>query len=100
MSNHKYLISRQAIKDLEKIWHYTVQKWSIEQADRYYNLIIEEILFVADNFMIGKSIDHIRKGYRVTKVKTHLIFYRKSEDGIIQIIRILHQRMNLKNRLK
>jgi toxin ParE1/3/4 len=96
----KYRISQQAIEDLENIWIYTLKKWSKEQADRYYNLIIEEIEFVADNFMIGKSAEQTRKNYRVTKVKSHLIFYRKTENNIIEIIRILHERMDIPGRLK
>ncbi|MDX1721387.1 MAG: type II toxin-antitoxin system RelE/ParE family toxin [Salegentibacter mishustinae] len=98
--NKKYRISQQAIEDLENIWIYTLKKWSKEQADRYYNLIIEEIEFVADNFMIGKSAEQTRKNYRVTKVKSHLIFYRKTENNIIEIIRILHERMDIPGRLK
>ena len=100
MSKNKYRISQQAIEDLDKIWIYTLNKWSKEQADRYYNLIIEEIEFVADNFMIGKSAEQTRKNYRVTKVKSHLIFYRKTENNIIEIIRILHERMDIPGRLK
>lgn len=96
----KYRISQQAIEDLENIWIYTLKKWSKEQADRYYNLIMEEIEFVADNFMTGKSAEQIRKKYRVTKVKSHLIFYRKTENNIIEIIRILHERMDIPGRLK
>ena len=96
----KYRISQQAIEDLENIWIYTLKKWSKEQADRYYNLIIEEIEFVADNFMIGKSAEQTRKNYRVTKVKSHLIFYRKTENNIIEITRILHERMDIPGRLK
>ena len=38
-------------------------------------------------------------GYRVTKIKSHLIFYKKAEDDIVEIIRILHQRMDIKKRL-
>jgi toxin ParE1/3/4 len=98
--NKKYRISQQAIEDLENIWIYTLKKWSKEQADRYYNLIIEEIEFVADNFMIGKSAEQTRKNYRVTKVKSHLIFYRKTENNIIEITRILHERMDIPGRLK
>lgn len=98
--NKKYRISQQAIEDLENIWIYTLKKWSKEQADRYYNLIIEEIEFVADNFMIGKSAEQTRKNYGVTKVKSHLIFYRKTENNIIEITRILHERMDIPGRLK
>jgi toxin ParE1/3/4 len=63
-------------------------------------LIIGEIEFIADNFLTGKSAEQTRKNYRVTKVKSHLIYYKKMENGIVEIVRILHQRMDIKNRLK
>ncbi|WP_299103504.1 type II toxin-antitoxin system RelE/ParE family toxin [uncultured Winogradskyella sp.] len=100
MSKNKYRISQQAIEDLDKIWIYTLNKWSKEQADRYYDLIMAEIDFIADNYLIGKSAEQTRKNYRVTKIKSHLIFYRKVENEIVEIVRILHQRMEIKKRLK
>ena len=100
MSKNKYRISQQAIEDLDKIWLYTLNKWSKEQADRYYDLIIAEIEFIADNYLIGKSAEQTRKNYRVTKIKSHLIFYRKVDNEIVEIVRVLHQRMDIKKRLK
>ncbi|WP_225037402.1 type II toxin-antitoxin system RelE/ParE family toxin [Winogradskyella sp. SM1960] len=100
MSKNKYRISQQAIEDLDKIWVYTLNKWSKEQADRYYDLIIAEIEFIADNYLIGKSAEQTRKNYRVTKIKSHLIFYRKVDNEIVGIVRVLHQRMDIKKRLK
>jgi toxin ParE1/3/4 len=100
MSVKNYRISELANDDLDDIWIHTFRKWSKEQADRYYDLIIEEIEFIADNFMVEKSVHHIRKNYRVTKMKSHLIYYRKIENERVEIIRILHQRMDIKTRLK
>ena len=100
MSKNKYRISQQAIEDLDKIWLYTFNKWSKEQADRYFDLIIAEIEFIADNYLIGKSVEETRQNYRVTKIKSHLIFYRKVENEIVEIVRILQQRMDIKKRLK
>jgi len=97
---NKYRISEKAISDLEKIWLYTLKKWSREQADRYHNLIINEIEYIVDNFDLCQKMDHVRGGYRMTKVKSHLIFVKKAEDNIIEIIRILHQNMDIENRLK
>jgi toxin ParE1/3/4 len=99
MSKNNYRISQQAIEDLDKIWMYTFNKWTKEQADRYFDLIITEIEFLADNFMTGKSAEQTRKNYRVTKVKSHLIFFRKAENDIVEIVRILHQRMDIKTHL-
>lgn len=98
MKLRPYIISKQAIVDLEEIWFYTVEKWSIEQADRYHSLIFDEVNFNCRNIDAGKPMNHIRKGYRVSKVKSHLIFYRVVND-VVEIIRILHERMDIDNRL-
>jgi len=100
MRKNKYRISNQAIEDINNIWIYTFNKWSKEQADRYYDLIIKEIEFISENFMTGKSVEQTRKNYRVTKIKSHLIFYKKFENEIVEIVRVLHQRMDVKKHLK
>ncbi len=99
MKKKTYLLSKKAVLDLEEIWLYTVEKWSIEQADRYYNLIIAEIEFICKNIHSGRPLDYIKKGYRVSKLKSHLIFYRISSEQIIEVIRILHESMDIPNRL-
>ena len=95
----KYLISEKANEDIEKIWLYTYENWSLEQANRYYNLILDEIEFISQNFESGKSVDFIKKGYRVTLVKSHTIFYKKSSHNIVEIVRVLHQKMDVENRI-
>lgn len=95
-----YKISVKASKDIEDIWLYTFENWSLGQADRYVNLILDEIEYVADNPNSGKDFNYIRKNYRCSKVKSHLIFYRVvDEQGNTEIIRVLHQRMDIENRL-
>ena len=93
-----FVISKKAVSDLQEIWLYTFEKWSVEQADRYYNLIFDEIKYICKNNNAGKSMEHVRKGYRASKVKSHLIFYRVLNDTI-EVIRILHERMDIENRL-
>jgi toxin ParE1/3/4 len=96
----RYRFTNEALKDLEEIWSYTKQKWSLEQADRYYYLIIDEIEFISSNPLLGRSIDYIKEGYRSTKVKSHVIFYMQHEDDAILIVRILHQSMDIEKRMK
>lgn len=96
----KYRLSEEAARDLENIWLYTFQTWSPEQADRYYNLLLDEIEYVAENPKAGKDYGHIRKGYLRTRCKSHYIFYKiNSKENSIEIIRILHQRMDIGARL-
>jgi toxin ParE1/3/4 len=59
-----YIISKKATEDLEQIWLYTYFHWSENQADNYYNLLIEKIESIARNTNIGRNIDYIKKGYR------------------------------------
>ena len=96
----KYELSKEASRDLENIWLYTYETWSEEQADRYYNLLLDEIEFVAEKPQSGKDHGHIRGGYFRTRVKSHYIFYRINlRKNQIEIIRILHQRMDIEARL-
>ena len=94
----KYKISKEASQDIENIWLYTVEKWSIAQADRYFNLIMDEIEYLSKNPKSGKNYNKIRKGYFV--LKSHFIFCRiNGKNDEIEIIRILHQRMDIETRL-
>ena len=96
----KFMFSYEAVKDLEEIWSYTKQIWSIEQADRYYQLILDEVTFISSNPKLGRSIDNIKSGYRATTVKSNVIYYRQIEDEVIFIVRILHQRMDIESKMK
>jgi toxin ParE1/3/4 len=99
MKAFPFIISKRALPDLEEIWLYSVQHWSVAQADRYYNLIFEEIKHICRDINSGKSMEHIRKGYRASKVKSHLIFYR-IVNNTIEVVRILHEQMDVENRFE
>jgi toxin ParE1/3/4 len=94
-----YIISEKALEDLNNIWIYTAENWSIEKANRYYNLIVDEIEYVSANFEVTTDFGNIRKNYKFSKVKSHLVFYKKTENTEMEVVRILHERMDLKNRI-
>ena len=95
----KYRISRQALEDIDNIWLYTLQNWSVNQANRYYRLIYQEIEYILEDFDSGKDIARIKSGYRQARVKSHLIIYKKADDNVLEIVRVLHQAMDIPNRL-
>jgi toxin ParE1/3/4 len=96
----KFLISRLANQDLENIWLYTFENWSAEQADRYFNLIMDEIDYISNKPDSGIDYSQVRKGYLRSRIKSHFIFYRiNKKKKLVEIIRILHQRMDIENRL-
>ena len=95
----KYKITSQAKSDLIEIWEYTKNKWSIKQADLYYQKITDKFNNINQHPNIGKSYDQLRSGYRGLPVKSHIIFYRIDHNNIIEIIRVLHQSMDIEQRL-
>jgi toxin ParE1/3/4 len=98
MKKLKVVFHEKAIEDLEEIWLYTFQTWSLEQADRYHGLIYKEIEFLSAKPEAGKDLQHVRKGYRSSKIKFYFIFYKYS-TAEIEIVRILHEKMDIPNRL-
>ena len=95
-----YKISIQAENDLEKIWLYTFENWSIEQADRYLKLIFNEIEYLCSKPKSGSDFSNIRKGYWRSKVNSHFIFYKINiKQNQLEIIRILHEVMNVENHI-
>lgn len=95
-----YDISEEAANDLEDIWLYTLENWSLEQADRYLRLVLEEIIYLAGKPEAGKDYGKVRKGYRIAKVKSHFIFYKINfKANNLIVIRVLHEMMDIESHL-
>ena len=95
-----YIFTNKAVEDLSKIWDYTYEVWSEEQADKYYCQLLDYCQSLANNQSLGKKYEKISKellGYRANQ---HIVFYRKLKTNDIEILRILHCIMNLKNRIE
>ena len=96
----KFKFTNNAVKDLSDIWTYTVDSWSESQADKYYKLIISACLTIAKKPQIGKVYPEIYPDLKGKRTSKHIIFYRVLEDQTTEITRILHERMDLKNKIK
>jgi toxin ParE1/3/4 len=97
MANYK--LTNKAVEDLENIWEYTTEEWSEQQADRYYKLLLSRCQEIANQPELGKKYEGIKNDLLGLKTEKHIIFYRKQKNKPIEITRILHGRMDLKNRL-
>ena len=96
----KYFLSNKAVEDLSNIWDYTYEIWSENQADKYYKLLIDFCKEISENPRIGKNYDKIDKNIRGCQASHHIVFYKITEKNEILIIRILHENMDLKNRIQ
>jgi toxin ParE1/3/4 len=95
----KFELTKKAVEDLGDIWNYTYENWSENQADIYYQLFIESFKEIAGNPGIGKNYSGIVDSLRGFKVGRHIVFFREIADQKVQIIRILHEQMDLRNRI-
>lgn len=95
----RYRFTNKAVDDLTKIWNYTLIKWSENQADIYYRMLIESCKEIAFNPDLGKGYSGIKENLLGIKSGRHIIFYHKIDENEIEIIRILHERMDLKKRI-
>jgi len=95
----KISFRRKANEDLNNIWNYTYENWSENQADKYYAAIKFDCLEIGKNPKLGKNYNGISKDLFGLKSGKHIIFYRSISEKEIEIIRILHERMDLKYRL-
>lgn len=98
MANYKF--TNKAVDDLAQIWNYTLDKWSEDQADRYYNMLIENCKEVAINPDLGKNYQGVLQNLLCFKAGRHIIFYRLLGDNDIEIIRIIHEQMDIESRIK
>ena len=95
----KYKLTYKAVDDLTKIWNYTFDKWSEYQADKYYHLLLETCNEVACNPELGKNYPVVSENLLGFKAGRHIIFYRKIEENEVEFTRILHEQMDLKDRI-
>ncbi len=95
----KYFLTNKAVEDLNDIWNYTINVWSEKQAEIYYTLLINTCNELAIKPDQGKSYEVITNNIFGFKAGQHVIFYRKISENEIEVIRILHGMMDLKNHL-
>jgi len=96
---NRVVFRQKAIDDLSDIWEYTVLKWSENQADKYYQTIIKACQEIGRAPDVGRKYNAIRQNLSGFKTGKHIIFYQLISERKIEIIRILHEQMDLKNRL-
>jgi toxin ParE1/3/4 len=82
----EYVLTEKAVEDLSNIWNYTYERWSEQQADRYYRILLDAFSDIADNPKLGKKYPQIERSLLGFRTGRHIIFYQ--------------QQMDLKNRIK
>lgn len=93
-----YTLSPRARADVDGIWDYTAARWTEAQAVSYIQQIKAAVETIASQPGLGRSCDDVRVGYFKYRVGSHIMFYRLGIGGV-EIIRILHERMDVTRHL-
>ena len=91
----RLLFSPAAQNDIENIYDYTLQTWGADQAQSYIGQLRDACNGLQSGKLKGRDASDIRQGYLKRTCGSHLIFYRYRNSQILEVIRILHQRMDI-----
>ena len=83
-----------ATGDIDGVWDYTADRWGVDQAEYYVGAIRAACTILLQNPETGQDAGAVRTGYRKHRSGSHFTFYRQISGGRIEIIRVLHQKMD------
>lgn len=95
-----FSLTEAAKADLKSIAAYTQRRWGKEQRRIYARQFDDAFHMLADTLEAGISCDAIKVGYRKFPIGSHVIFYRPLSETEIEIVRILHKRMDSARQLQ
>ena len=93
-----FYLTLKASDDLAEIWNYTYDEWSEIQADKYFKLLLDACQEIANHPNRGKKYDILIDNVWGYKAGEHIIFFQKISTKEIEVVRILHGMMDLKNK--
>ncbi len=95
-----FSLTEAAKADLKSIAAYTQRRWGREQRRIYAKQFDDAFHMLAESPESGVACDSIKVGYRKFPNGSHVIFYRYLSETEIEIVRILHKRMDLARQLE
>ncbi|WP_196053550.1 type II toxin-antitoxin system RelE/ParE family toxin [Paracoccus lichenicola] len=93
------LISPAAREDLKDIGRYTQENWGVGQRNSYLRAFGALFDDIRDGVAAGRACPDIRPGLLSIPCNRHVIFFRRDPAGTVEILRILHQRMDFPRHL-
>lgn len=82
MSRLKLRITKFADQDLDDLYTEGFTVWGEEQADRYYDGLLERFDWICDAPLTYPAVDEIRAGYRRSVFERHAIYYVIDDEAV------------------
>lgn len=91
---HRHFIHPLAGQDIADIWVYGTERWGADQADRYFDAMVNLFDLLSEQPEIARLRDEFSPPVRIHPYGLHVVVYETVETGIA-IIRVLHNRRNI-----
>lgn len=88
-----YRLVPKSLEDLEDVWRYTAETWSIEQADTYIDDLTRAFAMIAVAPTFARERPEFTPPVRIHPHQSHVIVYVLSDQGTV-ILRILGGQQN------
>ncbi len=85
--------------DFDGIGRYTQELWGTDQAVGYLTRVDQTFAALAASPALGKDRGDLRPGLMSCPCNRHVIFFRRDDQGNVDILRILHERMDFQRHL-
>ena len=84
-----------------EIWLYTDKTWGEKQADKYIRGLNKAIDNAGRKKFLWRKLEHEDlKGIYFVRYEHHYIFFRELSKETLGVINVLHESMDIPNRLK
>lgn len=94
-----YKITPKAHEDLAGIWRYTLDQWGERQADTYLDDLDAAFVMLATMPEMCRERPELGAAVRLYPHAHHLIVYQIRDPETILIVRVLHESMDVTERL-
>lgn len=89
----RYRLTPRAHADLDDIWRYSAETWSVEQADRHLDDLVRIFETIAAVPAIAREYREFDPPVRIHIYLSHLIIYADRGNGVV-ILRLLGGRQD------
>ncbi|WP_107496967.1 type II toxin-antitoxin system RelE/ParE family toxin [Thalassobius sp. I31.1] len=80
--------------DIKDIGRYTQTTWGMAQRDAYLRAFTAVFEQMRDGTISGRARGEIRENLLCYPCNKHMVFFRRTGGGDVQILRVLHERMD------
>lgn len=94
-----FILTEKAKSDLKDIARFTQKRWGRDQRNKYLKDLDACFFRLSENPSLGRECNEVRTGYQKFPTGSHVIYFRSISKSKVEIVRILHESMDVELQL-